>query len=66
MYVSLGLEFKKPNWRCAVYTSIKYYLVLTTLMWNGVEGVNMYMKLVKVFHQEFDHFVTKSAAIAYG
>ena len=39
---------------------------MTSLMWNGVEGVNMYMMLVKVLNAHVHRFVLKSAVFAWG
>ena len=52
---------------CRVANILRYYLVLVSLFWNGIEAHNMYRMLVKVFdtsHQR--HFVLKAAVIAWG
>lgn len=51
---------------CTVANVLRYYLVMVTLMWSGVEAVNMYLKLVKVFNSDVTHFVLKGAIVAWG
>ncbi|ESN97602.1 hypothetical protein HELRODRAFT_85376, partial [Helobdella robusta] len=44
----------------------RYYFVLVSLMWNGVEAHNMYRMLVVVYHRHVSHFILISACIAWG
>ena len=64
MYITeavAGTEFG-----CRVSNAIRYYLIMVSLMWNGVEALNMYMMLVKVFNSDIPGFVGKAAAVAWG
>ena len=51
---------------CLVCNALRLFLVLVSLMWNGVEAVNMYLKLVRVFNTDISYFVQKAAAVAWG
>ena len=51
---------------CRAANLLRYYLVMVTLMWSGVEGVNMYLKLVRVFNSDITYFVRKAAITAWG
>ena len=42
------------------------YLTLASLMWMGVEAVNLYQKLVRIFEGPVRHFVLKATVIAWG
>ena len=39
---------------------------MASLLWNGAEGLNMYLMLVKVFESHIRHFTLKAALIAWG
>ncbi|XP_064631165.1 uncharacterized protein LOC135489650 [Lineus longissimus] len=51
---------------CALANILRLYFLLASLIWNGVEGVNMYIKLVRVVGSHISHFVWKAAAVAWG
>jgi len=52
---------------CRISNIVRYYLVLVSLMWNGVEGHNMYRMLIKVFNTGTQsHVVLKAGLIAWG
>ena len=51
---------------CLVSNVIRYYLVLVSVAWNGVEAVNMYLSLVRIFDSHVHHFVLKAALVAWG
>jgi len=52
---------------CRVANVFRYYLVLVSLFWNGVEAHNMYRMLIKVFDPgQQSHFVLKAAVVAWG
>ncbi|XP_006812466.1 adhesion G-protein coupled receptor G6-like [Saccoglossus kowalevskii] len=50
---------------CRFANVLKVYLILVTLMWNGVEGLNMYLALIQVFTIHITHFVLKCGIIAW-
>ena len=51
---------------CRVANVFRYYLVLVSLLWNGIEAHNMYRMLVQVFNADPSHFLIKAAALAWG
>jgi len=60
-------QFANSPLGCRLANVFRYYLVLVSLFWNGIEAYNMYRMLVKVFddgHQS--HFVLKAAFVAWG
>jgi len=60
-------QFADSRLGCRVANVLRYYLVLVSLFWNGIEAHNMYRMLVKVFNTaEQSHFVLKAAIVAWG
>jgi len=60
-------QFANSRLGCRVANVLRYYLVLVSLFWNGIEAHNMYRMLVKVFIAgEQSHFVLKAAIVAWG
>jgi len=60
-------QFANARPGCRVANIFRYYLVLVSLFWNGIEAHNMYRMLVKVFNTgEQSHFVLKAAIVAWG
>jgi len=52
---------------CRIANVVRYYLVLVSLLWNGIEAHNMHRMLVKVFNVGVQsHFVFKAAVVAWG
>ncbi|XP_011662714.2 adhesion G-protein coupled receptor G2-like [Strongylocentrotus purpuratus] len=51
---------------CRVANIFRIYIILVSLMWNGVEAVHMYMTLVKVFTAHASYFVLKAGLVAWG
>ena len=60
-------QFADSRIGCRVANIMRYYLVLVSLFWNGIEAHNMYRMLVKVFNTGAQsHFVLKAAVVAWG
>jgi len=60
-------QFSSSKTGCRLANIFRYYLVLVSLFWNGIEAHNMYRMLVKVFNAgEQSHFVLKAAIVAWG
>ena len=60
-------HFANSRLGCRVFNVFRYYLVLVSLFWNGIEAHNMYRMLVKVFNAgQQTHFVLKAAVVAWG
>ena len=51
---------------CVVSNVLRYYFVMASLLWNGAEGLNMYLMLVKVFDSHIHHFTLKAGLVAWG
>ena len=51
---------------CQLANGLRYYFSCASLMWNGVEGYNMYIMLVKVSVTTEETFMTKAVVIAWG
>ena len=51
---------------CIVANVLRTYFVLVSLMWNGVEAFNMYLRLVRVFNSKVEKFAIKAAVLAWG
>ncbi|XP_033104074.1 adhesion G-protein coupled receptor G6-like [Anneissia japonica] len=51
---------------CRWANFLRSYFILVTMMWNGVEAVNLYQALVKVFTPYTSHFVLRSGIVAWG
>ena len=64
LYVSEFLVDTKTG--CIEVNILRYYFVMVSLLWNGLEGLNMYLMLVKVFKSHVRHFIIKSCLIAWG
>ena len=64
LYVSEFLVDTKTG--CIAVNILRYYFVMVSLLWNGLEGLNMYLMLVKVFKSHVRHFIIKSCLIAWG
>ena len=62
----LTLSITGTNTGCRIANMVRLYLVLVSLMWNGVEGVNMYLSLVKVIYDHISDFMLKAAVLAWG
>lgn len=51
---------------CVTVGALLHYFTLTTMMWMGVEALNMYLMIVRVFDEEGPCFLTKACVIAWG
>ena len=60
-------QFSGSRLGCRLANIFRYYLVLVSLFWNGIEAHNMYRMLVMVFNTAAQsHFVLKAAIVAWG
>ena len=51
---------------CRAANGLRLYAILVSLSWNGVEALNMYLMLIKVFKDCTSRFVTKAGIICWG
>ncbi|KAJ8020260.1 Adhesion G-protein coupled receptor G6 [Holothuria leucospilota] len=54
------------KWACPMVGALIHYFLLSTIFWMGVEALNIYLMLVRVFNMNVRRFVLKSALIAWG
>ena len=64
LYVSEFLVDTKTG--CIAVNILRYYFVMVSLLWNGLEGLNMYLMLVKVFKSNIRYFMVKATILAWG
>ena len=51
---------------CRIVAVLLHYFALSSVMWMGVEGYNMYMSFVKVMATYQAKFMLKASAVAWG
>ena len=51
---------------CLAFSLVTHYFLLATFAWMGVEGINMYLALVKVMSAHVPRFMPKAVLIAWG
>ncbi|XP_072025988.1 uncharacterized protein [Amphiura filiformis] len=51
---------------CIVVAALLHYLTLSSVTWMGVEAVNLYLLVVKVFNADVSHFMLKASLAAWG
>ena len=61
-----GVEQTSTRVGCILAAVLMHYFALTSMAWMGVEAANLYLKLVKVFNSEVEHFMIKASAAAWG
>ena len=59
------LKLNGGNIFCGFLGALLYYFMLVYFMWTAIEAVDLYRKLVKVFHQG-GRFVLYGTIIAWG
>lgn len=51
---------------CAFFGALLYYFVLVYFLWTSIEAVDLYFKLVRVFHKGSKYFIIFGSFIAWG
>ena len=51
---------------CRIVAVLLHYFSLTSVMWMGVEGYNMYMSFVQVMATYQSKFMLKASVVAWG
>ncbi|XP_038077171.1 uncharacterized protein LOC119745019 [Patiria miniata] len=51
---------------CIAAAVLMHYFALTSVAWMGVEAANLYLKLVKIFNADVEHFMIKASLVAWG
>ncbi|XP_038050911.1 uncharacterized protein LOC119724062 [Patiria miniata] len=61
-----GIEQTSSRVVCIVVAVLMHYFTLTSMAWMGVEAASMYLKLVRVFNSDVEHFMIKASVVAWG
>ena len=51
---------------CGFIGALLYYFILVYFMWTGLEAVDLYRKLVKVFNKKSPRFVLYGGMVSWG
>ena len=51
---------------CRIVAVLIHYFALSSVLWMGVEGYNMYMSFVQVMATYQSNFILKASAVAWG
>ncbi|XP_033116034.1 adhesion G-protein coupled receptor G6-like isoform X2 [Anneissia japonica] len=51
---------------CMAVGMLLHYFTLTTIVWTGVEAINLYLNLVKIFKSDIYMFLLKACIFAWG
>ncbi|XP_076459089.1 uncharacterized protein LOC143292561 [Babylonia areolata] len=51
---------------CLAVAALLHYLILASFMWMLMEGLLQYLLFVRVLGTEFDHYLLKTAVVAWG
>ncbi|XP_072026108.1 adhesion G-protein coupled receptor G4-like [Amphiura filiformis] len=61
-----GVDRTDSDAGCKVVAVLLHYLTLSSVSWMGVEAVNLYLLIVKVFDAHVSHFMLKACLAAWG
>ena len=56
----------KNQQQCQVFSVLTHYFVLASFFWMAVEGLNIYLCVVKVLDSKISKFLWKASAAAWG
>ena len=62
----IGIDQTNASTRCAFVAALLHYLTLSSVCWMGVEAVNLYLLIVKVFNADVSNFMLKASLAAWG
>ena len=51
---------------CGIVAGFMHFFLLSTIAWTGVEALNIYMLIVRIFDTYIEHFVIKAGLVAWG
>lgn len=51
---------------CIAVAAIQHYFLLAAFTWMGLEAINMYLALVKVFNAYVPSYILKCCALGWG
>ncbi|CAL8246750.1 unnamed protein product [Lota lota] len=55
-----------PGWVCGFIAALVHYSLLGTFTWLAVEGLHLYLMLIKVFNTEYRHYLLKLSLFGWG
>ncbi|CAL8379893.1 unnamed protein product [Arctogadus glacialis] len=55
-----------PGWVCELIAALVHYSLLGTFSWMAVEGLHLYLMLIKVFNTEYKHYQLKLSLFGWG
>ena len=59
-------EDEIPPIPCGIIAGFLHFSILSSISWMGVEGVNMFLKLITILNSYVPHFMLKAAIFAWG
>ncbi|XP_038061125.1 uncharacterized protein LOC119731913 [Patiria miniata] len=62
----VGIEQTSSRIGCIIVAVLMHYFTLSSMAWMGVEATNLYLKLVRVFNSNVEHFMVKASIAAWG
>ena len=62
----IGIDQTNSSGGCAFVAALLHYLTLSSVCWMGVEAVNLYLLIVKVFNADVSYFMLKASLVAWG
>ncbi|XP_030233957.1 adhesion G-protein coupled receptor G2 isoform X2 [Gadus morhua] len=55
-----------PGWVCELIAALVHYSLLGSFSWMAVEGLHLYLMLIKVFNTEYKHYQLKLSLFGWG
>ena len=62
----VGVDQNDSSSGCIVVAILLHYLTLSTVTWMGVEAINLYLLIIKVYNAYVSHFMLKACLVAWG
>ncbi|XP_034041412.1 adhesion G-protein coupled receptor G2 [Thalassophryne amazonica] len=56
----------EPDGVCMVVAAALHYFLLCTFTWMAIEGLHLYLLLIKVFNTYYKHYIVKLSAAGWG
>nr|XP_039260814.1 uncharacterized protein LOC120337160 [Styela clava] len=66
VYLCLQSAYYSSHTTCVAIAAIMHYALLSSLMWMGLEAINMYIALVKVFNTYYRKYMLKMSLAGWG
>ena len=62
----VGVDQNDSSSGCMAVAVLLHYLTLSTVTWMGVEAINLYLLIIKVFNADVSHFMLTACLVAWG